>query len=320
MKKNFCLLLTGIMFLTAGCHPHRRISLEQMDIKVMSFNIRYGTAEDGENHWNNRKTLVYEVIRHYSPDIIGLQEALRVQIDEIKNNIPGYEEIGQGREGGEEGEYSAILYRTKRFDVNGSETFWLSDTPEVPSKHWGNACIRICTWGHFTDRKSGSAFYLYNTHLDHQSQASREKSVRLIAERIHNRKHPDPFILTGDFNAGEHNPAVRYLTTDEKEQNIPPVLMKDTYRTLHPEAEEVGTFNGFKGITTGEKIDYIFAAPETRVLSADIIQMDKDGQYPSDHFPVTAEIRFEPVIKIPRTAEGRPCGGATFLSILTLSV
>jgi len=302
MNKKLCLMLTGIMFLTAGCHPRPRISLEYFDIKIMSFNIRYGTAEDGEHHWNNRKTLVYDVIRQYSPDIIGLQEALRFQIDEIKNNIPDYEEIGQGRDGGEEGEYSAILYRTKRFDVNGSGTFWLSDTPEAPSKHWGNACIRICTWGHFTDRKSGSALYLYNTHLDHQSQSSREKSVRLIAERIHTRQYSDPFILTGDFNAGEHNPAVRYLTEDKKGQGGSPVVMKDTYRTLHPEAEEVGTFNGFKGARTGEKIDYIFAAPETRVLSAHIIRMHKNGHYPSDHFPVTAEIRFEPVIEIPGKA------------------
>jgi len=301
MNKKLCLLLTGILFLTAGCHPDRRISLEHSDIKVMSFNIRYGTTDDGENHWNYRKTLVYDVIRQHSPDVIGLQEALRFQIDEIKNNIAGYEEIGQGREGGEEGEYSAILYRTKRLRVDESGTFWLSDSPEVPSKHWGNACIRICTWGHFIDRKSGSAFYLYNTHLDHQSQASREKSVRLIAERIHTRQYGDSFILTGDFNAGEQNPAVRYLTAAEKGQNGSPVVMKDTYRLLHPDAEDVGTFNAFKGTKTGEKIDYIFVAPETRVLSADIIQMDKDGQYPSDHFPVTADIRFEPVFEISET-------------------
>ncbi len=298
MKKILCLLLTGIMVLLTGCHPHNKISLEHLDVKVMSFNIRYGTAEDGENHWKKRKTLVYDVIRQYSPDIIGLQEALRFQIDEIKNNIPGYEEIGQGREGGEEGEYSAILYRTEQLRVVESGTFWLSDTPEVPSKHWGNACFRICTWGYFIDRQTGSALYLYNTHLDHQSQPSREKSVKLIAERIHTRQYGDPVILTGDFNAGEQNPAIIYLTTDKSEKHVTSVLMKDTYRVMYPDAEDVGTFNAFKGKKTGEKIDYIFVEPEIRVLSADIIRMDKDGQYPSDHFPVIAEIRFKPVIEI----------------------
>lgn len=292
MKKKFCLVLTGIILFTVGYHLIRRISLEHLDIKVMSFNIRYGTAEDDENSWNNRNILVYDVIRQYSPDIIGLQEALRFQIDDIKTNIPGYEDIGQGREGGEQGEYAAILYRTERFSVKQSGTFWLSDTPEVPSQHWGNACIRICTWGHFFDRLSGSAFYLFNTHLDHISQFSREKSVQLIADRVQNREYPDPFIMTGDFNAGEQNPAIQYLTREVKDHKVSSCIMRDTYRVLYPDAVMVGTFNAFRGIKTGEKIDYIFVAPETKVLSADIVRMGKDGQYPSDHFPVVAQIRF----------------------------
>ena len=136
----------------------------------------------------------------YGPDVIGMQEALRFQLDEIERAIGGYAEIGHGREEGTKGEYSAILYAKDRFGVEASGTFWLSSTPEVVSNDWGNANIRICTWGRLVETASRQGFYLFNTHLDHVSQSSREKSVRLIARRIHSRAHTDPFILTGDFN------------------------------------------------------------------------------------------------------------------------
>ena len=265
---------------------------EQLELDVMSFNIRYGSAVDGENHWRLRKEKVFDVIRKDSPDIIGLQEALRWQIDEIKENVPGYGEVGVGRNDGKtKGEYSAILYRAERFDVASSGTFWLSDTPEIiASKHWGNGITRICTWGRFIDKKSASAFYLYNAHLDHQSQPSREKSVRLIAAVIKKRAKPDPFILTGDFNAGEQNPAIEYLTTKGKGDKFSPITMVDAFRVLHPEEKEVGTFNGFFGARDGEKIDFIFVQASTAVLRAAIVRTEQNGHYPSDHFPVTARL------------------------------
>jgi len=293
MKKTLYLILIFFTLLLVTCQTNRGTPGEHLDIDVMSFNIRYGTAEDGENNWNNRKGLVYDVIRQYSPDIIGLQEALRFQIDEIKKNIPGYKEIGEAREGGEQGEYSAILYCTEQFSVNKSGTFWLSNTPHLPSRHWGNACIRICTWGRFIDKHSGSAFYVYNTHLDHESQSSREKSVRLIVKRIQHRKRANPFILTGDFNAGELNPAIKYLTTKGNRGNTSPIIMVDAFRALYPDEGKVGTFNGFQGVKRGKKIDYIFVASKTKVLSASIVRMEQEGTYPSDHFPVVAKVRFE---------------------------
>lgn len=284
MKKIYLLLLTFFVLLSAGCNTIGDKTSEPLDIDVMSFNIRYGTAQDGENHWNNRKELVSDVIRDYLPDVLGLQEALRFQIDEIRKNLPEYDETGVGRDGGTKGEYSAILYRIDRFDVDESGTFWLSDTPEVPSTNWGNSIRRICTWTRLLDKQSGSAFYFYNTHLDHKSQPSREKSVRLIVEFIQKRTHQDPFVLTGDFNAGENNAAIKYL---KGEGNV-----VDTFRILHPEAKEVGTFNGFRGLSDGPKIDYIFVTPSTLTLQASIVRMEQEGRTPSDHFPVTAKIRF----------------------------
>ena len=284
-------LITLLNIITTGA------TSENQEIKVMSFNVRYGTADDGPDHWDKRKDLLFETIKQFSPDVLGLQEALRSQIDQIKQAMPGYTEIGEGRDGGTKGEYSVILYTKNRFRVEDSGTFWLSDTPEVVSKHWGNAFIRICTWGRFIETESQQAFYVFNTHLDNESQPSREKSVRLIARRIHTRAHPDPVILTGDFNAAEDNPAIRYLKGTETDGDTVPVSLRDTFRVLHPDEEQVGTFNGFKGTATGGKIDYIFVTPQLRVLTAAIVRRNRDGHYPSDHFPVTARLRFEDTLK-----------------------
>lgn len=257
----------------------------------MSFNIRLGTASDGGNHWNLRKELTFDVIRKQAPDAIGLQEAMRFQIDEIRKALPVYGEVGEGREGGEKGEYSAILYNMERFEVADSGTFWLSDTPERPSNTWGAACIRVCTWARLVDKKTRQGFYLYNTHLDHKSQSARERGTRLIVQRIKDRATKQPFVLTGDFNAGEDNPAVLFLKRGDPSDTQKPLLMVDSFRQLYPDEKIVGTFHAFKGTRTNAKIDYIFVLPATEILSAGIIRSPEAEPYPSDHFPVTAKLR-----------------------------
>jgi len=287
MKKILSFLILLVSISLAGCAKPKA----QLDLNAMSFNIRYGKAKDGKNHWDKRKDQVYDIIRQHAPDIVGLQEALRFQIDEIREALPEYAEIGTARQGEKEGEYSAILYRAGRFDLSESGTFWLSDTPEVPSTSWGNKYLRICTWGHFTDKQSGLAFYLYNTHWDHRSQPSREKAAQFIADTIQKRPHPDPAILTGDFNAGENNPAIKYLVERKDTQAPSKPQLVDTFRVLHPNEKMVGTFNAFKGETDGDKIDYIFATPDIQPLEAIIIRDNQNGRYPSDHFPISAKLR-----------------------------
>ncbi|MBL7186571.1 MAG: endonuclease/exonuclease/phosphatase family protein [Phycisphaerae bacterium] len=261
------------------------------ELRVMSFNIRYGSAGDGESSWPNRKEMVFDVIRRQSSDVVGLQEALRFQIDEIRKALPVYGEIGVAREDGRtDGEYSAILFRADRFGVGEAGTFWLSDTPYVVgSSHWGNACVRICTWARLIENDSGKAFYIFNTHLDHVSQQSREKSAVLLARRIASRNHKDPFMVTGDFNAGENNPVVTYLTG--KNATETPVLLVDTFRVIHPDVKDVRTSHSFRGGRRGSKIDYVLAQPSAQVLAAEILYDNIDGRYPSDHYPVTARLR-----------------------------
>jgi len=266
---------------------------ERYIVRVMTFNIRVDTILDGFHGWSNRREMVCRTISRFRPGILGLQEPLRHQVDDILQALGDYALIGVGRKDGKtKGQYSCILYRTDRFSLLDSGTFWLSDTPETPgSITWGNFWTRICTWARLANRWTGRAFYVYNVHLDNISQRSREKSVQLLSGRIHDRDYKDPFIVTGDFNAGEDNVAVRFL----KGQTVDglgkaPLAMKDTYRLLNPHLDKVGTQTGFMGIGGNKKIDYIFAGPHIKVLQAEIMRIDYNGRYPSDHFPVTATL------------------------------
>jgi endonuclease/exonuclease/phosphatase family metal-dependent hydrolase len=252
-------------------------------LTVMSFNIRYGTANDGDNPWLKRRDQLFDLLREQQADVVGLQEALHGQVEEILQAVPGYDYVGVGRgDGRRAGEYAAILFKSSRLRVRRSDTFWFSDTPGVvKSTSWGNQIERICTWAYFEDRE-GPSFFLYNVHLDHISQPSREKSVGLLLERVKARDPKAPAVVTGDFNAGENNPAAAAMRTS----------FADTFRLLHPDAAQAGTFNGFKlGQTGGDKIDFVFVEPGTEVLAAEIVRASRDGRYPSDHFPVTARIR-----------------------------
>ena len=257
---------------------------EQPALNVMSFNIRYGTAKDGDNAWPKRRDLVFDVIRRHDPDVIGLQEALRFQLDELLAALPGYRSVGVGRaDGATKGEYAAVFYRADRFTLDEHGTFWLSDTPTTPgSTSWGNTIPRIATWARLIDKADGKGFYIYNAHFDHRSAPSRERSAALLVERAASRTHGDePVVITGDFNAGEGSAPIRTLT-DAK--------YVDTFRVKHPDATDVGTFNGFRSTRTGRKIDYVFVSPGLEVLEASIL-LDHDARrYPSDHFPVAARI------------------------------
>ena len=251
---------------------------------VMTFNIRYGTADDGEDSWLNRDHLVMQVLETHDASIVGLQEALTFQLNEITDAHPHYGIIGVGRDDGNaKGEHAAILYDTRKFVVDRSETFWLSDTPEViASTSWGNDITRICTWARLISRDSGLAIYVFNTHLDHQSQESREKSIELITNRIDSRQYDDPFVLTGDFNAGELNPVVITLKDNPD--------YRHAFRTVHPDATNVGTYKKFGGVRNMHMIDHIFVNSTTKVLDAGIDTTEENGRLPSDHYAVWATI------------------------------
>jgi endonuclease/exonuclease/phosphatase family metal-dependent hydrolase len=288
-------LLLALLVLLPGPSPAQPAAQAPVPVaepvSVMSFNIRYGNANDGENRWALRREALFALMRSENADVIGLQEALHSQILEILAAVPGYAVAGVGRDDGKtRGEFSAILFRTSRFTVSDAGTFWFSDTPEVvASRSWGNTITRICSWARLLDR-DGRAFWLYNVHLDHQSQPSRERSTALLMQRITTRAgQNEPVVVTGDLNVGESNPALVPLVGTPAS----PGQFVDTFRVVHPDAADVGTFTGFDATrTSGDKIDYVFAQRGTEVLSAAIVRTSAGGRTPSDHFPVTARLRF----------------------------
>lgn len=261
-----------------------------LQLRVLSFNIRYiNSGDTGNRTWLARRDQVGQVIREDKADIIGLQEAFRTMLDDVAARVPGYQEVGVGREDGKErGEYSAILVKKDRFDVIESGTFWLSDTPEVcNSCTWKNQVTRICTWAKLRERGTETVFHFYNTHLDHESQEAREKGVALIMDHLAQRRKEEPFVITGDFNAAEDNPAFGKLKAG-------PLPVVDAWRETNPAVPlaESGTMSQFTGRRDTAKIDYILVPTGTRVLDAEIMHRNRDGVYPSDHYPVRATVEF----------------------------
>ncbi len=266
-------------------------------VPIMTFNLRYGTADDGENSWPHRRDLVLDVIREQAPDVLGVQEALRFQLDELAAAFPEYAEVGVGRDdGGTAGEYAAILYRADRFEATEDGTFWFSETPDQPgSTGWGAGLPRVCTWVRLAERASRRFFYVYNVHFDHESQESRERSAMLLASRILRRAGTAPVVVVGDFNAGEDNAAILYLKGQV--EPAPELRLLDSFRVLHPDSSEVGTFNGFSGATSGSKIDGILVSSDWEVESAAIVRTSRRGRFPSDHFPVVATLKYREEVR-----------------------
>jgi endonuclease/exonuclease/phosphatase family metal-dependent hydrolase len=289
-KIIFSLILSAILFVTffSGCAKQETIQVPSSNyetvLKVMTFNIRYGTADDGNNNWQLRKGLVFDVIRENNPDIIGIQEALDFQINELLESIPGYSYIGVGRDNGKtKGEFAAIFYAKDRFIIDSTETFWFSETPfAAGSKTWESPLPRICTWTKMFDKFLKKSFYVFNVHFDHQSQISREKSSHMLVDKIAKLPKDPSVILTGDFNCGEENLAIKKIISSG---------FVDTYRNKYNKGNDEGTFNSFKGDSSGEKIDFIFVTKDFQIESAKIDKYNQNGKYPSDHFPVVAIIK-----------------------------
>jgi endonuclease/exonuclease/phosphatase family metal-dependent hydrolase len=273
-----------------------------VDLRVMSFNIRYGTAPDGDNQWKNRKGLVYDLLKESGCEVIGLQEALRGQVDEILGELPAYRDFGVGRDDGKHaGERSSILYNAQVLALDADDTsrgtFWLSDTPEVvASRSWGNSIPRVVTFAKFVHTGSGETFWVYNTHFDHASAQSRAKSAAALLNHIGLHAGDSPVIVMGDFNAGEKSEPMRVLLShgDPAEVGVTWSGLTDTFRALHPDTEDVGTFNGFGGSMSGEKIDAVLITRHFEPLEAAIDRRMPGGKYPSDHWPVTASVRLKP--------------------------
>lgn len=247
------------------------------DIKVISYNIRLGTADDGENSWEYRKCASVNMIRAEKPTVIGFQEAFAFQLDFLLDSLPDYEMIGVGRDDGvANGEYMAIFYRSDEVELLQWGTFWLSDTPEQPSFGWDAACRRTCTWAKFRHRTTGAYFAHFNTHLDHMGAVAKREGLRLIAEQMH-KIVPSrmPLFLTGDFNLTPDNEALEVLAHS----------LLDA-RTVATDTDSRITYNAWGNELRSSIIDYIFLRGAEASTFSVLCDENYGAPYISDHYPI----------------------------------
>lgn len=255
------------------------------DLTVMTFNLRYASNRP-PNAWPARRPVMRALIEKEKPDVIGTQEGVYAQINDLAEDLPEYAWIGTGRDGGSRGEFMAVFYRRDRLTPLEYDHFWLSDTPQViGSTTWGNANRRMVTWVKFRDRLARRDFYFWNTHFDHEVQTAREKSAALVMEQVEKLGERLPIVLVGDFNAAAgKNPAYDTLVGEGR--------FSDTWLTAREHGEEIGTFHNYRGAKPGARIDWILTRGDVQCESTRVIDFAQDGQYPSDHFPVVARLRF----------------------------
>ncbi len=278
--KKIVLLLSALSFY---------LITEAQQLQVMTFNIRMNTASDSLNAWPYRKDKLASQILFHDVQLLGVQEALHVQMMDLQERLPHFRSIGVGRDDGNtKGEYSAIFYDTTRLAVLNSATFWLSQTPEViGSKGWDAAITRIVTWAKFRDKKSKKIFYAFNTHFDHIGKIARKESATLVLQKVKEIAGNTPAIITGDFNATPNDEPIKVITdpsnslrlTDSKEVSIS--------KHYGP----TGTFNSFGPKERDDQpIDYIFIRHKWKVLKHATISQSWDGRFASDHFAVLATV------------------------------
>jgi endonuclease/exonuclease/phosphatase family metal-dependent hydrolase len=253
-------------------------------MRLMTFNLRFATPVNGANEWRFRKELVVETIQAHQPDLLGTQEGTVPQLAYLTEHLAGYLPLTAHRQVDETCQYPTIFYRDKLFGVKESGEFWLSETPSVHrSLSWGSAFPRMATYGLFQELGREEWFYFINTHLDHISQMARLQGARMIKEYFCRFKLP--LILAGDFNESPEDQVYQQFIGGDSP-------FQDTWRALHPPGEEGTTQHGFDGHLRGSRIDWILITPPFRVRKAYIIIDNREGRYPSDHFPYAAEVEY----------------------------
>jgi len=258
----------------------------------MTFNIRYGAADDGADSWPHRKDLVVETIELFRPDLFGVQEALDFQVEFLREHLPEFSAHGRGRDADGSGEQSALFFRTERFELLDSGHFWLSETPDEPgSQGWDAAFPRMCSWVKLADRQAGGATLLFlNTHWDHRGAIARLESARVLRKFLAGFHPEGAVIVSGDFNTDEDGAPYAELVLAERDGKR---QLFDSYREAHPEiSPNELTFNGFEGGRVGKRIDWILHSSSFSTLRAEINHISENGRFPSDHYPVEAVLRW----------------------------
>ena len=252
-------------------------------VRVMSYNLRYGLADDGENSWELRREASVRMLEDIRPDCFGVQEALDFQIDYLLDNTDNYKYVGVGREDGKKsGECMAIFYSTSSIELLDWGTYWLSETPDVPSRGWDAACRRTATWTLLKHKSSGKLFFYVNTHLDHVGQVARKEGLSMVVRNISSMNPNNyPMILTGDFNVFPDDPCLEPLDR-----------MMTSARKAAVDSDEAGSFNNWEN-DRGDIIDYIYFKGFSGCSNFKVVR-EKYGDVPfiSDHYPIYSDLVF----------------------------
>ncbi len=259
-----------------------------LDLRVMTYNLRYA-SQTPPNAWPSRRPVMKSLIANVAPDVMGTQEGLYAQLKDLASDLPAYDWIGLGRDGGSRGEFMAVFYKRARFEPVAFDHFWLSDTPEViGSATWGHSNRRMVTWVRFRERATGREFVFWNTHLDHEVEAARQKAASLIRDRLAAADRAIPLILVGDFNCAAGGSRAFEILTSE-------AGLSDAWTMAASRVNEgLNTFNGFRPVLKeGVRIDWVLLRGRAVVSRAEIVTYSENGQNPSDHFPVVVDLKLQ---------------------------
>lgn len=263
-------------------------SRQAITVNVMSFNLRHALAMDGENSWPYRRDVLIAAIKHCDPDVLGTQECLKVQAEYVAEKLPAYQWIGIGRDPGGAGEMAAVFYKKDKLSAVESGYFWLSETPDVPaSKSWDASLTRMATWVRFKQVASQQQFHYLNTHFDHRGVTARANSAKLLVDRVGRWDAKYPVIITGDFNAdAERSSPWQILTSNG---------FSDTWLAAEKREGPKTTFGGFKAPDPNAdgRIDWILVRGSLHVPYCEIVTYNDHGRYPSDHYPVLAQVTLQ---------------------------
>lgn len=276
------LMLISIFSFFSSCNKKTFIWTSEYDLSVMSFNIRYDEPADGNNQWSNRKEAVLKMWTETNPSIVGIQEGLQHQVEFLNNNLSEYDFIGVGRDDGQtSGEYAAIYYKVDDFELIESNTFWLSETPEVPSLGWDANNIRITTWAHFKDIKQDKSIFVFNTHFDHKGKTARKESAKLLVQKIHEIASDEAQIFViGDFNAWISNKLFKPITEEYFDA-----------RRFADYTDNEKSFNLWGKWYANWSVDYIFYK-NAHALAFRTVIKDYGVPYISDHYPLITHFNY----------------------------
>ncbi|AWB27349.1 endonuclease/exonuclease/phosphatase family protein [Halococcoides cellulosivorans] len=254
--------------------------------RVMTYNVRYDNPDDGAHAWPNRRRSVAGTLRFHDPALIGLQEPLDHQLDDLKDDLSGFAWVGRPRvDGDRDGEYTPIGYRTDRFTLKDHDTFWLSETPEeAGSLGWDARHPRIVTWARLEEARTGTTFLHANTHFSHDGRKARMESARLALDRLDDLADGAPVVLTGDFNAAVDDPTYDALLDGPLDNAID--------RSRHPHHGPKTSVSDFERLVPSRKIDHVFVTEDVDVRQHGVCaDLRSETAYPSDHLPVVADCR-----------------------------